>query len=51
MAERRKQLDGYLAQYNEIAKTDVGSFNKAAAEQGAPTLFAGDPIQVELPGL
>ncbi|HKF44517.1 MAG TPA: hypothetical protein VKG01_15575 [Thermoanaerobaculia bacterium] len=51
MGERRKTLDGYLAQFNEIAKTDVANFNKTAAEQGAPTLYAGDPIQVQAPGI
>ncbi|HKA35565.1 MAG TPA: hypothetical protein VKH43_02015, partial [Thermoanaerobaculia bacterium] len=51
MEERRKTLDGYLAQYNEIAKTDVPAFNKTAAEQGAPTLYAGDPIQVQAAGI
>ena len=51
MAERRKQLDGYLAQFNELAKTDIPAFNKTAAEQGVPTLFAGDPIQIQAAGL
>jgi photosystem II stability/assembly factor-like uncharacterized protein len=51
MAERRKALDGYLAEFNEIAKTDVAAYNKTAAEQGAPTVFAGDPIQVQSPGI
>jgi photosystem II stability/assembly factor-like uncharacterized protein len=51
MAARRKQLDGYLAQFNDLAKTDIPSFNKTAAEQGVPTLFAGDPIQIQAAGL
>ena len=51
MAERRKQLDGYLAQFNELAKTEIPAFNKTAAEQGVPTLFAGDPIQIQAAGL
>jgi predicted alpha/beta hydrolase len=51
MAERRKQLDGYLAQFNDLAKTDIPAFNKTAAEQGVPTLFAGDPIQIQAAGL
>ena len=51
MAERRKQLDGYLAQFNDLAKTDIPAFNKTAAEQGVPTLFAGDPIQIQTAGL
>jgi uncharacterized phage infection (PIP) family protein YhgE len=51
LAERRKQLDGYLTQFNDLAKTDIPAFNKTAAEQGVPTLFAGDPIQIQAAGL
>jgi hypothetical protein len=51
LAERRRQLDSRLAEFNEMAKTDVPAFNKTAAEQGAPTLFAGEPIQVQGPGI
>jgi photosystem II stability/assembly factor-like uncharacterized protein len=51
MADRRKQLDGYLSQFNEIAKTDIPAFNKTATEQEVPTLFAGDPIQVQAAGI
>jgi len=51
LAERRKKLDGTLAQFNDLAKTGIASFNKTAAEQGVPTLFAGDPIQVQPPGI
>jgi hypothetical protein len=51
MADRRKQLDGYLSQFNDIAKTDIPAFNKTATEQGVPTLFAGDPIQVQAAGI
>jgi hypothetical protein len=51
MAERRMQLDGYLSQFNEMAKTDVPAFNKTAAEQGVPTLFASEPIAVAPPGI
>jgi photosystem II stability/assembly factor-like uncharacterized protein len=51
MAGRRRELDGYLSQFNEMAKTDISSFNKTAAEQGVPTLFAGDPIQVQAAGI
>jgi hypothetical protein len=51
MADRRKDLDGYLSQFNEIAKTDIPAFNKTAIEQGVPTLFAGDPIQVQAAGI
>ena len=29
----------------------IPAFNKTAAEQGVPTLFAGDPIQIQAAGL
>ena len=51
MAARRKQLDAYLAQFNELAKTEIPAFNKTAAEHGVPTLFAGDPIQIQAAGI
>jgi hypothetical protein len=51
MAERRKTLDNSLAQFNDLAKTDIAAFNKTAAEQGVPILFAGEPIQVQPPGI
>ncbi len=51
MEERRKQLDGYLAEFNDLVKNDVAAFNKAASQQGASTLFAGDPIPVKPPGI
>lgn len=46
MASARKELDGYLAQFNEIVKTDVNDFNKLAFEKGANTLFAGGPVEL-----
>jgi hypothetical protein len=47
MANARKELDGYLAQFNEIVKTDVPDFNKLAFEKGANTLFAGGPVELK----
>jgi len=43
----RKQLDAYLAEFNELLKTDVAGFNKLALEKGASTLFAGNPIELK----
>jgi len=43
----RPELDAYLARFNEILKTDVAQFNQAAQAAGAPTLVAGQAIQVE----
>ncbi len=43
----RKQLDSYLAEFNEVLKTDVPAFNKAALEKNAGTLFAGETIELK----
>jgi hypothetical protein len=45
--ECRKELDGYLAEFNELLKADVAGFNKLALEKGANTLFAGSPIELK----
>jgi photosystem II stability/assembly factor-like uncharacterized protein len=43
----RRELDTYLAAFNELLRTDVAAFNKLALEKGANTLFAGGPIEVK----
>jgi hypothetical protein len=43
----RPELDAYLARFNEILKTDVAQFNQAAQAAGAPTLVAGQAIEVQ----
>ncbi|MGZ7029788.1 MAG: hypothetical protein ACXVG9_10715, partial [Terriglobales bacterium] len=43
----RKELDVYLAEFNELLRTDVAAFNKLALEKGANTLFAGNPIELK----
>lgn len=43
--------EGYLDRFNALVATDVPAYNKMAADQGVPTLFVGDPIHVEEPGL
>ena len=46
MAAVRKEIEGYLAQFNALVSTDVPAYNKAAVLQGVPTLFVGDPIAI-----
>jgi photosystem II stability/assembly factor-like uncharacterized protein len=41
------QLDEQLKKFNEMLKTDVAEYNKAAAQAGAPSVFAGTPIEVK----
>jgi hypothetical protein len=43
----KRELDTYLAAFNELLRTDVAAFNKLALEKGANTLFAGGPIEVK----
>ncbi len=43
----RAELAGYLDQYNAFVKSEVVPYNKMAYKDGAPTLFAGSPIEVE----
>jgi photosystem II stability/assembly factor-like uncharacterized protein len=51
MQTLRKALDGHLAEFNTILAQDVSAYNKAAAAEGAPTVYAGDPVRVEEPAL
>ena len=46
LKDLRAQLDGYLARFNELLRTDVAAFNKAALGAEAPTLVAGAPLEV-----
>ncbi|MBZ5589715.1 MAG: hypothetical protein LAO05_14250 [Acidobacteriia bacterium] len=43
----KKELDAFLAEFNELVHTDVPAFNKLALEKGAGTLFAGNPIELK----
>jgi hypothetical protein len=43
----RRELDGYLARFNELVRSDVAAFNKTALERQAPVLVAGEPIAVK----
>jgi photosystem II stability/assembly factor-like uncharacterized protein len=49
MSELSKQLDGYIAEFNDLLKGDVAAYNKAAEAASAPTLFAGDPLAIKPP--
>ena len=45
--ELRAALDGYIAKFNDLLRTDVAGFNKTAEERRAPMLVAGAPIEVK----
>jgi photosystem II stability/assembly factor-like uncharacterized protein len=49
LAELSSQLEGHLKAFNDLLRTDVASYNKAAYAAGAPTLFAGGPLTVKAP--
>ena len=42
------ELDGHVQAFDKLVQTDVAAYNKAAYAAGAPTLFAGSPIKVEV---
>ncbi len=50
VAAVKKELDAYLAEFNQVVRTDVAAFNKLALEKGANTLFAGGPIELTAAG-
>ena len=41
------QLDEQLKKFNDLLKADVADYNKAAQEAGAPTVFAGEAVEVK----
>jgi hypothetical protein len=47
LKELRTTLDGYLARFNELVRSDVALFNKTAQERQAPILVAGQPVEVK----
>jgi photosystem II stability/assembly factor-like uncharacterized protein len=47
LKELRAALDGYLARFNELVRSDVALFNKTAQERQAPILVAGQPVEVK----
>ncbi len=40
----RQELEKKLADYSQILKTQVASYNKLAKQDDAPSLFAGEPV-------
>ena len=48
---KMKEISGEIAEklkaFNELLKTDVAEYNKAAESAGAPTVFAGSGIEVK----
>ncbi len=51
LARIRRETESFLTQFNALVTTDVPAYNKVAVDEGAPTLFVGDPIQMEEPGI
>jgi len=47
----RAELDSRLAEFNRILAEDVPGYDRTAAAEGAPTLWAGEPVQVAPPAL
>ena len=45
----RRDLDGHLAAFNRFRGEDIPAYNRTAASEGAPTLFAGEPVKVSPP--
>lgn len=43
-ATDRAKLEGFLGRYNDLLKTDVVAFNKAAMAHSSVTLVAGTPV-------
>jgi photosystem II stability/assembly factor-like uncharacterized protein len=43
------ELGDQLGKFNDLLKTDVAEYNKAAAAAGAPTVLAGPPVEVRPP--
>lgn len=51
MSELANELQQHITAFNDLVKTDVAAYNKAASASGAPTLFAA-PVSVKTtPGL
>ena len=43
------QLGEQLEKFNQLLKTDVAQYNKAAVQAGAPSVFEGTPVEVKTP--
>jgi photosystem II stability/assembly factor-like uncharacterized protein len=44
MADLQQKVAAQLRAYNDLVQTDVAAYNRLAFDNGAPTLFAGQPI-------
>ncbi|HET7306508.1 MAG TPA: hypothetical protein VFK24_01660 [Gammaproteobacteria bacterium] len=47
MHRLHSELVNHLADFNQLLKTDVQQYNKAAYQAGAPTVMEGQPIQIK----
>ena len=47
MTELFTKADATIKQYNEVLRTDIAEYNKAAQSAGAPGVFGGSPIEVK----
>ncbi|HEV2618095.1 MAG TPA: hypothetical protein VGU63_15970 [Candidatus Acidoferrales bacterium] len=47
MTELFAKADATVKQYNEVLRTDIAEYNKAAVAAGAPGVFGGGPIEVK----
>ena len=43
------QLGEQLNKFNELLKSDVAQYNRTAEQAGAPSVFAGPPVEVKTP--
>ncbi len=46
MTELSAEVNRYVEEYNTLLKTDVAAYDKIAYQHGAPTLWAGGPIEM-----
>ncbi len=46
LADLQKKVTAQLSAFNQFINTDVADYNRLAFDNGAPTLFAGQPISL-----
>ncbi len=51
MKRLRGELDSSLAEFNRLVSEDVAAYDRTAAAEGAPTVWAGEPVKIEPPPL
>lgn len=42
----RQELERYLARFNALLQTEVGAYNRVAAQHNAPIVVAGPPVRI-----